>query len=83
MEELELDKEEKIVTFCTGGIRCEKGALILKEAGFKNVYQLKDGILNYLSKVPGGRHFEGNCFVFDERELLNSNLEPAKRDANI
>ncbi len=74
-KDLKLDKEKKIVTFCTGGIRCEKGALILRRAGFKNVFQLEGGILEYFSSNKGGAHFSGKCFVFDERELLNANLQ--------
>jgi UPF0176 protein len=75
---LAVDKEKKIVTFCTGGIRCEKGALILKEYGFKNVYQLEGGILEYFSKIPNSSHFKGECFVFDEREALDTSLKSKK-----
>jgi UPF0176 protein len=77
-ENLDLPKDQKIVTFCTGGIRCEKGALILKKAGFTNVFQLEGGILEYFSKTKGGPFFEGNCFVFDERELLTPELKARK-----
>jgi UPF0176 protein len=70
-QNLSLDKKKKIVTYCTGGIRCEKGSLLLKKAGFENVYQLDGGILDYLAQFPDGRHFEGRCFVFDEREVLS------------
>lgn len=66
-----------IVTFCTGGIRCEKAALIMQEMGFNHVYQLEGGILNYFEKV-GGNHWHGDCFVFDEREALKPNLEPLR-----
>lgn len=62
-------KEKPIVTFCTGGIRCEKAALYLKQAGFLNVYQLKDGILGYF-ETCGSEFFEGECFVFDERVAI-------------
>jgi UPF0176 protein len=75
---LELPEEWKskpVVTFCTGGIRCEKAAPYLASMGFKNVYQLEDGILGYFEKV-GGRHFEGECFVFDQRVALGPNLTP-------
>ncbi len=67
-------KEKPIVTFCTGGIRCEKAAAWMEEKGFKNVYQLKDGILNYFEKV-GGDYYHGDCFVFDKRLTVNSELE--------
>lgn len=62
-----------IVTFCTGGIRCEKAALYLLNAGFPAVYQLEGGILNYFAKI-GGEHFAGECFVFDNRVAVDSAL---------
>lgn len=68
MEKLE-DKDKKIITYCTGGIRCEKASAYLKENGFKNVYQLHGGILRYGQKI-GTEHWEGKCFVFDKRELI-------------
>ncbi len=55
-----------VVTFCTGGIRCEKAAPLMLKKGFQEVYQLEGGILNYFKKVGQG-YFEGDCFVFDER----------------
>jgi UPF0176 protein len=64
-----------VVSFCTGGIRCEKAALVLREAGLENVWQLEGGILKYFEEV-GGKHFQGECFVFDERELLDPELKP-------
>ncbi len=67
-EKLSSDKDKKIAMFCTGGIRCEKAASYLFKRGFKNVYQLKGGILNYLNKVPEKNSlWKGECFVFDER----------------
>ena len=66
-----------VVSYCTGGIRCEKAALYLREAGVDNVLQLDGGILKYLEET-GGRHFEGDCFVFDARERLAADLQPAK-----
>lgn len=69
-----LPKEKEIVMFCTGGIRCEKAALYLKQEGFTQVYQLEGGILNYFTEV-GGAHYTGDCYVFDERIALNANLE--------
>lgn len=68
-------KDKPVVTYCTGGIRCEKaGALLLQKHGFKNVYQLEGGILKYFEEV-GGAHFEGECFVFDKRIAVNPQLE--------
>lgn len=66
-------KHQPVVTFCTGGIRCEKAAPYLERAGFREVYQLEGGILNYFAEC-GGAHFEGECFVFDERAGLDANL---------
>ena len=67
-------KKLPIVTFCTGGIRCEKAAAYLLKVGFEEIYQLEGGILNYFEKC-GENHFKGPCFVFDEREKVNSSLE--------
>ena len=65
-----------VVSYCTGGIRCEKAAIFLREAGVEHVLQLEGGILKYFEQA-GGRHFEGDCFVFDERGRLDSGLAPA------
>jgi UPF0176 protein len=62
-----------VVSYCTGGIRCEKAALVMAELGLENVLQLEGGILRYFEET-GGKHFEGNCFVFDERGALNDTL---------
>jgi UPF0176 protein len=64
-----------VVSFCTGGIRCEKAAIHMKEVGIENVYQLEGGILKYFEEV-GGAHYHGDCFVFDYRTALNPQLEP-------
>jgi UPF0176 protein len=66
-----------VVTYCTGGIRCEKAALALTEAGVEHVHQLDGGILRYLERVPGARHWQGRCFVFDERVSLDADLTAA------
>jgi len=66
-------KEKPIVTFCTGGVRCEKGAELMRRKGFKNVYQLDGGILNYFEKC-GGDHYHGECFVFDHRVAIDTTL---------
>jgi UPF0176 protein len=65
-----------VVSFCTGGIRCEKAAIHMKEIGVERVYQLEGGILKYFEEV-GGAHFHGDCFVFDEREAVSADLQPA------
>lgn len=64
-----------VVTFCTGGIRCEKAAIHMKNIGYDSVYQLDGGILKYFEDV-GGDHYTGDCFVFDHRTALNPKLEP-------
>lgn len=75
-EKLSSDKDKKIAMFCTGGIRCEKAASYLFKRGFKNVYQLKGGILNYLNKIPSKKSlWNGECFVFDERITVVNNLK--------
>jgi UPF0176 protein len=65
-----------VVTFCTGGIRCEKAAIHMQNIGIGNVYQLEGGILKYFEEV-GGAHYNGDCFVFDYRTALNPRLEAA------
>jgi len=73
-EKLSSDKDKKIAMYCTGGIRCEKAASYLFKRGFKNVYQLKGGILNYLNKIPSKKSlWNGECFVFDERITVVNN----------
>ncbi|HKX39867.1 MAG TPA: sulfurtransferase [Burkholderiaceae bacterium] len=66
-----------VVSYCTGGIRCEKAALLMREAGVENVLQLDGGILRYFEQA-GGQHFDGSCFVFDQRESLDVTLTPAQ-----
>ena len=66
-----------VVTFCTGGIRCEKAAIHMQNIGYDNVYQLEGGILKYFEEV-GGAHYQGDCFVFDYRTALNPKLEPTE-----
>ena len=65
-------KNKKIVTYCTGGIRCEKASAFLIENGFSNVWQLKGGILNFGKEFPD-TYWEGKCFVFDERIAIDLN----------
>jgi len=64
-----------VVSFCTGGIRCEKAALWLRENGFPQALQLDGGILGYFEQV-GGLGYDGHCFVFDERVALAPDLRP-------
>ncbi len=65
-------KTTPIVTVCTGGIRCEKASKNLLQQGFKEVYQLKGGILHYFEQYKN-QYYEGGCFVFDERQTLYPN----------
>lgn len=67
-------QDKTIVSFCTGGIRCEKAALYLQEKGHPKVFQLDGGILRYFEEV-GGSHWNGECFVFDERVSLDPELK--------
>ena len=64
-----------VVSFCTGGIRCEKAAIYMQEAGVEHVFQLDGGILKYLETV-GRSHFNGDCFVFDARRAVDDKLAP-------
>ncbi len=64
-----------VVSFCTGGVRCEKAALWMGDTGMANVLQLEGGILGYFEQV-GGRHYDGACFVFDQRVALRPDLSP-------
>lgn len=66
-------KKEAIVTFCTGGIRCEKAAPFMELQGYENIFQLDGGILKYFEEV-GGDHYDGECFVFDHRVGLDPSL---------
>ena len=70
-----LDKKKPIAMFCTGGIRCEKASVFLEKKGFKNVFQLKGGILNYLKNVKKKESlWSGECFVFDNRISVKHGL---------
>lgn len=70
-------RDATIVSFCTGGIRCEKAALQLRADGMDNVLQLEGGILGYF-EAAGGEGYAGRCFVFDERVALDPGLLPMK-----
>ena len=73
-------KNKKIAMFCTGGIRCEKATSFLKAEGVEEVYHLRGGILNYFDKVGklSTSKWKGDCFVFDQRVTVNTNLEPGE-----
>ncbi len=71
-ENLDPAKHKKVAMFCTGGIRCEKFAPLMKDLGFENVFQLEGGILKYLEEIPADENlWQGECFVFDERISVN------------
>ena len=71
-----LEKDKPVAMFCTGGIRCEKTSVYLKKKGFKNIYQLNGGILNYLKKIKKkDSMWIGECFVFDNRISLKHGLK--------
>ena len=71
-----LNKKMNIAMFCTGGIRCEKASSYLEKNGFKNVYQLKGGIVNYLKKIKKNKSlWKGECYVFDNRVSLKHGLK--------
>lgn len=72
INELAQYKGKKIVTYCTGGIKCEKASALLLHEGFENVYQLHGGIIKY-GKEAGGEDFEGKCYVFDNRVAVDVN----------
>ncbi len=67
-------KDEPIVMFCTGGVRCEKAGEWMRQAGYQNVYQLSEGILGYFEQC-GGEHYQGECFVFDKRVAVSPHLK--------
>jgi len=72
-------KQRPIVLFCTGGIRCEKAGPYMQREGFQQIYQLDGGILKYFEDV-GGAHYDGECFVFDQRVGLDPELSETKSD---
>ena len=68
-------KDQPVVMFCTGGIRCEKAGPFMEMEGYTNILQLEGGILKYFEEV-GGSHYDGECFVFDERVSVDAALQP-------
>jgi UPF0176 protein len=74
--------DKTLVSFCTGGIRCEKSGLYMREIGMEHSFQLDGGILKYFEEV-GSAHYKGSCFVFDEREALEPNLDTIPIERSI
>jgi UPF0176 protein len=67
-----------VVSYCTGGIRCEKAALLMLDAGHPHVWQLDGGILQYFENTAGAPHWAGRCVVFDGRHEVDPALRPAR-----
>jgi UPF0176 protein len=67
-----------VVSYCTGGIRCEKAALVMQALGVERTFQLEGGILRYFEQTDGAPGWRGRCFVFDEREELATDLHAAE-----
>jgi UPF0176 protein len=78
IKSLDTDREKPHLIYCTGGIRCEKAIFEMEAQGFKNVYQLEGGILNYLEQHPN-KEYDGECFVFDSRVAVNQELKPSEK----
>ncbi len=80
-QNLDENRDQPVAMFCTGGIRCEKSTSLLKEMGYKNVYHLEGGILNYLEKVAAEDSlWQGDCFVFDNRVTVDHDLSEGRYD---
>jgi UPF0176 protein len=73
-----IPKDKKVLMCCTGGIRCEKASIEMQRQGYKHVYQLKGGILQYIKEHPN-MLFEGECFVFDHRAAVDQMLQPSQK----
>lgn len=79
LENNSLDKSAPTAIYCTGGIRCEKAGIYMKNIGFKHVYQLQGGILEYFAVTKNEeKNWIGDCFVFDDRVTVNDQLEPGQ-----
>jgi len=78
LPKLKRHAKEKVLTVCTGGVRCEKASGYLIKKGFKDVYQLDGGIVSYMEKYPG-KHFEGALYVFDGRVTMAFDPKKGKR----
>tara|TARA_B100000902_G_C27291411_1_gene907351 strand:- start:1102 stop:1950 length:849 start_codon:yes stop_codon:yes gene_type:complete len=79
IKKLEQNKTTPLVMFCTGGIRCEKASLVMQDQGWENVYQIKGGILGYF-KDTEGEHWNGDCFVFDQRVSIGKDLKETEHE---
>lgn len=80
-QHLNPEENPKVAMFCTGGIRCEKSTALLKKMGFKEVFHLKGGILNYFKTIPEeNSKWQGECFVFDDRVTVDHQLQPGSYD---
>ena len=80
-KKMNFKKDKKIAMYCTGGIRCEKASNYLSQEGYKNIFQLKGGIINYLDYLQKNKkrtNWKGECFVFDNRVTINKKLKPGK-----
>lgn len=71
-----------VVSYCTGGIRCEKAAILMQDEGIENVYQLEGGILKYFEETDG-TGYQGSCFVFDERRVVDDSLQKTELKAQV
>ncbi len=80
IKNLNLPKDAKILTYCTGGIRCEKASAYMRKVGFTNVSQLHGGIIKFCQTIPNTDVWEGQCFVFDNR--LSSPIGQDKKQIN-
>lgn len=78
LDRVNFDRNKPILMYCTGGVRCEKAARLMHDAGFSELYQLEGGILNYLASHPRSK-FKGECFVFDRRVAVDQDLAPSAR----
>lgn len=82
-ENLKDHKDKTIVTFCTGGIRCEKATAYMKQQGFKDVHQIDGGILKYFEATmdaSSDNHWQGDCVVFDKRKAVTKTLDPSDKE---
>lgn len=78
LKKSDIKKDETVLIYCTGGIRCEKAILEMNEQGYENVYQLDGGILKYIEEYKEDGLFEGECFVFDHRVAVTNKLQPSE-----
>lgn len=82
VKELKIEKDRKVLIYCTGGIRCEKAIIEMHKQGFNNVYQLEGGILKYfedIKETPDEAQWDGECFVFDRRVAVDTDLNASTK----